>query len=402
MRKIWLFLLLFLFLTVFCFAVAEQFEYRFVVGTKYRILSEVDENVYINSVLSHHARMLNRISVEIIEADHESGVMFATLDLSERITGRFSTYEITERYESTFRQDRRGFTTVDRQYFIPMARDIPVFPDYPIEPGYEWTGEGEEVHDFRRSFNIPQPYAFPVSVSYKYLGKDETGLYDVFNIRYSVDHETNFPRPRNVTNQLHLVRITGSTDQIMLWDNKRGRAFSYSEEFIFEMELLSGDIVTFTGTAWAEVIEAEDLDTDKLVEEVEQSIRDSGIENVYVERVAEGIKITIEDIQFLPDSAILAETEFEKLAQIIEILHNNPNHDLLIIGHTALAGTAEGRRALSFQRARGVAEHILDSGARTEREVRILGRGAEEPVATNATEEGRRRNRRVEIIILEN
>ena len=365
----------------------------------------MDENIYINGDLSHHARMLNRISVEILETENGSGIMFATLDLSERVTGAaggFATYEITERYESTFRQDRRGFTTVDKKYFIPMARDIPVFPDYPIEPGYEWRGEGEEVHDFRRSFNIQEPYGFPVSVDYKYLGKDETGLYDLFSISYSVDHTTSFPRPRNIANTLHLVRITGSTNQIMKWDNKRGRAFSYTEEFAFEFTLLSGDIVRFAGTAWAEIIEAEDLDAEKLAEEVEQSLRDSGIEDIHVEKVPEGIKITIEDIQFLPDSAILAASEVEKLSKIIEILSANQGRDLLVIGHTALAGTPEGRRTLSLQRAKTVAEHILSAGARTEKEIRIQGRGAEEPVAANTTDEGRRKNRRVEIIILEN
>ena len=399
MRKI---LLLFLLILPIIFSFAEvptpaKFEYKYNTGTKYRILSEVDENVYLNDVFSHNAKMLNKIAVEIVGSENGSGTMQATLEMSEKITGNFSTYEVTEKYESTYQQDRLGYCTVDKKYFIPMARDIPAFPDHELKPGDVWSGNGREVHDFRKGFNISEPYAFPVTVSYQYLGKDETGLYDLISIKYSVDHKTNFPK-RNKDNYLQLARITGSTIQIMKWDNKRGRAFSYSEEFNFVFELIFGDTIRFTGTAKGEVIEAEDIDKDKIAEE----ILDSGLENVTVEKVEEGIKITIENIQFLPDSAILADVELEKLETIIEILNKVPNNDLLIIGHTALAGTPEGRKTLSTQRAKSVAEYILSAGVRGEKQIRIQGKGAEEPIATNATDEGRKKNRRVEIIILEN
>jgi outer membrane protein OmpA-like peptidoglycan-associated protein len=393
MRK---FLLFFLLLVPIIFSFAEKFEYKFRAGTKYRILSEVDENVFFNDIFTHNAKMLNKISVEVIEDEDGKGTMTGILEMSEQITGEFSTYEVTKKYESIFTQDKFGYTTVDKQYFIPMARNIPSFPDHALKPGDTWSGKGEEVHDFRKGFNIPEPYGFPVDVSYQYLGKDETGVYDLISIKYSVDHKTNLPLQRE--NYYHLVKITGTTDQVMKWDNKRGRAFSYSEEFNFIFVLNNGDTLRFAGTAKAEVIEAEDLDTDSIAEEIENA----DIENVHVEKVAEGIKITIENIQFLPDSAKLADKEEEKIAKLIEILSHIPNHDLLIVGHTALAGTPEGRKRISTERAKTIAEQILAAGIRTEKQIRIQGRGAEEPIATNATEEGRRKNRRVEIIILEN
>ncbi len=398
MKKI---LFIFLFLLPAICGFAEKFEYKYNAGAKYRILSEVDENVYVNNIYSHNAKMLNKISVEVLEAENESGLMHGILEMSEKITGKYSTYEVTEKYESIYRQDRLGYCTVDKKYFIPMARDIPVFPDYDLKPGDKWSGNGREVHDFRKGFNIAEPYAFPVSVSYQYLGKDETGLYDLISIKYSVSHETKLP-VINRANYLHLSKITGSTNQIMKWDNNKGRAHSYSEEFNFVFELLSGDNMRFTGTAKAEVIEAEELDRDKIADEVEKSIRDSGIKDVRVEKVNEGVKIILEDIQFLADSTKLAEKEDEKLKKIIEILKKNPKQDLLIIGHTALAGTADARKVLSIQRAKTIAEYILAAGARTEKQIRIQGKGAAEPVASNSTEAGRKKNRRVEIIILEN
>jgi outer membrane protein OmpA-like peptidoglycan-associated protein len=98
----------------------------------------------------------------------------------------------------------------------------------------------------------------------------------------------------------------------------------------------------------------------------------------------------------------ISKNEIEKLAKIGEILRQNTNKDISITGHTARAGTATGRKKLSLERARTVAEYFLSIGAKEEKQIRIQGKGADEPVGDNATAEGRKKNRRVEIIILDN
>jgi len=87
---------------------------------------------------------------------------------------------------------------------------------------------------------------------------------------------------------------------------------------------------------------------------------------------------------------------------IAEILKRYPDRDILVGGHTALAGTAEGRQKLSEERAAAVAEYLIDRGARTDTQIVVRGYGAEKPLADNSTEAGREKNRRVEITILEN
>jgi outer membrane protein OmpA-like peptidoglycan-associated protein len=116
----------------------------------------------------------------------------------------------------------------------------------------------------------------------------------------------------------------------------------------------------------------------------------------------DGVTITLENINFGPDSAYLLPGEKEKLDKIAEILGMYSDRDLLIIGHTALAGTEEGRKELSEERARVVGEYLLSLGVREESQMAYQGLGATRPIAGNSTEEGRRRNRRVEIKILEN
>ncbi len=101
-------------------------------------------------------------------------------------------------------------------------------------------------------------------------------------------------------------------------------------------------------------------------------------------------------------SATLKPAELAKVARIAELLKRYPDRDILVAGHAAAAGYAGGRKALSEQRAKAVAERIVDLTGRSGETVRAIGYGDAKPIADNSTEAGRARNRRVEITILEN
>jgi outer membrane protein OmpA-like peptidoglycan-associated protein len=114
------------------------------------------------------------------------------------------------------------------------------------------------------------------------------------------------------------------------------------------------------------------------------------------------VTLSWDSLQFYPNSSELLPGEEEKLAHIARILADIPGRDVLIEGHTALAGTAEGRQILSEERASAVGQYFLRRGIRSPGEIIIQGHGAQRPVASNSTEEGMRENRRVEITVLEN
>jgi outer membrane protein OmpA-like peptidoglycan-associated protein len=118
--------------------------------------------------------------------------------------------------------------------------------------------------------------------------------------------------------------------------------------------------------------------------------------------VDEGIAISLEDIRFQADSAALVPAEQEKLDKIGEILLRYRDRDILVGGHTALAGTEAGRRQLALERAAAVADYLIGKGVRSADRIVVRGYGADMPLEDNGTEAGRRRNRRVEITILEN
>jgi outer membrane protein OmpA-like peptidoglycan-associated protein len=88
------------------------------------------------------------------------------------------------------------------------------------------------------------------------------------------------------------------------------------------------------------------------------------------------------------------------LDQFASGLSGQPNTEVRIIGHTDNVGSDAVNDPLSLQRARATRDYLAARGVSPSR-VTIEGRGEREPVATNATAEGRAQNRRVEIYLAE-
>ncbi len=377
---------------------SEVFKYKYEKGELFRIISEVNEDVYLNNVHSHSARILNKIAVEVKETEKKKGKLYGLFQTSEKSVGKYSSYSLSNEYESLFWRDESGKYDIEKKYYMPVVRDVPLFPKKDLKPGDTWSAKASEVHDFRKGFGMKEPYSFPVDVLYQYLGKDESGKFDLIKVSYNVYHKTG----KRYSAKMYPVRVSGKSEQLIKWDNKNGRAHSYAEEFSMVFDLSTGDYVEYTGVAKAELVESVKLDRDKAKKEIESDLEASGIDDVKVEAVDKGVKLIIENIQFLPDSSVLVEKEIVKIKKIAEILKKMPGRDILVTGHTALAGTKEGRKKLSLERAGAVAEYLLKLGAKKEKEIMIQGKGAEEPVADNSSEAGKRQNRRVEITILEN
>ena len=118
-----------------------------------------------------------------------------------------------------------------------------------------------------------------------------------------------------------------------------------------------------------------------------------------VERVGEGIQVTFESgLLYDFDSDIVRGDAGANLRNLAASLDEYPNTELLIVGHTDSDGPSEYNDDLSSRRARAAAEYLESRGVERRR-VRTAGRGEREPVATNDSESGRERNRRVEVAI---
>jgi outer membrane protein OmpA-like peptidoglycan-associated protein len=378
----------------------EVFFYKHKAGDKYRILSTVNESVYLDRRLSHTAEVLNRIAVTVEEEVGGRARHRGQFRTAERAVGQEGmSYQWARDYDSAFERDRQGYITIDKEYFMPVVRNVPVFPARDLKPGDTWSAEGHEAHDFRDSFGIDEPYRISFTANYTYLGmrKRQGKEYPAFSVSYRV-----FDEPQAVQGRIWPRRIIEASDQVVYWDFELGQARAYEEEFRVVLELSNGRTVEYRGNAEAEILESSGMDKERIAGEIERDLDSLGIGDASVRVVEDGIAISLENIQFNADSAVLLPGETAKLDKLGEILLKYRDRDILVGGHTALAGTAEGRQWLSRERAAAVADYLIKRKVRDADRIVVRGFGAEQPLGDNGTEEGRRRNRRVEITILEN
>jgi len=102
-------------------------------------------------------------------------------------------------------------------------------------------------------------------------------------------------------------------------------------------------------------------------------------------------------VQFLPGRADLTPASEAILNELIAMMNDHPTWRLRVEGHTDNTGTKMGNMTLSFKRASAVVAWLAANGAKRTR-LDPQGIGDTRPVADNATEAGRTKNRRIEIV----
>lgn len=108
-----------------------------------------------------------------------------------------------------------------------------------------------------------------------------------------------------------------------------------------------------------------------------------------------------EKIQFRHNESVIESSSDSLLDEIASVIRANPQlKRLRIEGHASAEGDASANRKLSEARAQAVRDQLVARGV-PEDVLEAEGYGADNPIATNDTEEGREKNRRVEIDILE-
>ncbi len=107
----------------------------------------------------------------------------------------------------------------------------------------------------------------------------------------------------------------------------------------------------------------------------------------------------LDDLVFASGAATLSDGEYPSLAAVAAWLQANPDGTIALVGHTDASGSLAANVALSERRAEAVAEAVIQTYAADPARVTAKGVGYLSPRATNQTEEGRQKNRRVEVIV---
>jgi len=128
--------------------------------------------------------------------------------------------------------------------------------------------------------------------------------------------------------------------------------------------------------------------------------RDLQNDRIRITNTGDRLIVTMpQDILFDIDSAAVNPSLRGDLLTVADSLQSYPRSTVQVIGHTDNTGSADYNQRLSQRRADSVANVLVQGGVPGPR-IDAFGRGEDQPVASNLTEDGRARNRRVEIVIL--
>lgn len=117
--------------------------------------------------------------------------------------------------------------------------------------------------------------------------------------------------------------------------------------------------------------------------------------------IKKGIAFRLENIFFETAKYDLKDKSKSELDKLVIFMQDNDQVKGEISGHTDNVGTKQGNMTLSLNRAKAVYNYLLEKGIAKER-LSFKGYGDSQPATTNATEEGRAKNRRIEFKILSN
>ena len=125
-------------------------------------------------------------------------------------------------------------------------------------------------------------------------------------------------------------------------------------------------------------------------------VQGAKVETVKDTNGLDAVKVSFDaGILFATGKADLSAASQTSITEIAKVLKENSDMDIAIIGHTDSTGSDAVNNPLSVNRAKSVQNSLKNQGVTNIK--RVEGQGSKNPVADNATEEGRKQNRRVEV-----
>lgn len=278
---------------------------------------------------------------------------------------------------------------------LPVIQQMPSLPQVIPEPGDTWEAPGLFF------VNPTEPTLYtPVEavVEYTYVGTEVHG--GTLHHTISATAATRFDRAASedpLPGDRELMRVAGLHSLGIRIPAEGTGSILIRDQLDEEYRYADGSVIRHTGHVLVfidGVTATPQPSVDRLVEDLEP-------QNIGVEQTDEGIRLTVRDIHFLPDQAIILPEERPRLDELAAALGSIPaDRRFLVVGHTARVGTEASQQELSLARAQTIAAELADQGIDRSR-LLVEGRGGTEPIGDNATEEGREMNRRVEVYVLD-
>ncbi len=333
----------------------------------------------------------NRIHLKIKDIQENAFLFTGSFTIYSRILPHEKTFKKEEDYNSEFSMIKNGEYIVDSQYKYPNFQSIPTFPENVKELPKEWKKPAKEV------IHIPEinlKIIVPFLVQYKYMGtedrvyQNQTIPTHKIQYEYILDHKVT---PGNGP----IKWIRGNTKGIIYFSSDLHIPVYDEQNLNYQFVLKDNRVIeeNFYIQSWYKKIKK--LNKTQLAERLNR-IQSP---NFSVNETDQGIRLDLNNILFDFDSYTLKDEAKQTLDAIYEILKEHPEREIQISGHTDNIGKEDYNLELSEQRAKVVAEYLLQKGLK-EAQISYKGYGSSKPIVPNDSSENRAKNRRVEILIL--
>jgi outer membrane protein OmpA-like peptidoglycan-associated protein len=340
----------------------------------------------------------------------------------------------------------------------PSLRGLPAFPELPgpaassLEPGASWIEGGTRALDFEDSGSF---VLLPFLAEYHYLGKssylgrEALSLKAKFATRWKgggakalsssgfTGAAGGAARPLSEviesatgTHDLDILVDAGTLSTLFIRDRfdetfvlTGGQKASSERRSGFSLYFYEGAVPLDRGEGGAAIKEAlaavrggqarrgegalpeaspSGAGPGPLVSGDESKLDETGLEaaGLELDTSPEGLVLRVRDLRFVADSDAILGSELWRLDAIASALKALPGRSFLVAGHSAGVGKALGELELSIKRAKRVTDELASRGIEAGR-LMYRGFGSSRPLEPNDTEEGRAKNRRVEITILD-
>ena len=363
-------------------------------GDQYRITERQNLRVRINGsykgyLFREYRGFLRRQSGN---DNHYKGEYYILQDMKR--DSQLIAKAVDDVYLTDFLINNAGYVSIDNKFEVPLHRSFPAFSFDPVAPGDSWIASGTDlIYDSEGNF-----VTIPFLCRYIYRGDDiyQSRPVTIIDAQYALRYKKG-SYDNNISD---IVSINGSYKAvIMLFKDTEGGIFIRSD---INQNLISksGNTENTTGFAltWYNGISVSSIESTR--EKIISSLEKSNNEDIVIEERANGLVLQMQNIHFLPDSPIILPEERGRMDAIANLLKQAEGSTFLVVGHTADVGTVESQYDLSVERAKSIVDELVLRGL-SSKQFLYRGDGGDKPIASNLTNEGRAKNRRVEITILD-
>ncbi|MFW6366625.1 MAG: OmpA family protein [Spirochaetota bacterium] len=372
-----------------------QLRWTFDKGDRIEVVKTANISFFINKELQNKYVERNIVDLTCTGTQQDAYSVEGTFSIFTKDHDD-AAFKLTRKAESEFSIENTGHFTVPGKQIMPNLRHIPHFPEKDLKKGDTWTNTGEIILD-----NFSIPFSLQTQVSYAVADIQKTEDSHTAKILYSFSIDNylkqgafpdDFPR-----------RILGKDEGIIVWDiaSQKPLEIQNAYHIVFLFPTADGSVAAYewimdTHTDHTLYPHIQEPVAEQNREDIRKDLENE--EGISVEDDDQGIIIRLGAVLFDFDSAEIREDTEKTLQKIVTVIKKKyPDREIIVEGHTDNTGNPQYNQELSERRAKNTASRIIRDVDHDK--VSYIGKGEAEPIAPNATTEGRKKNRRVDIII---